>query len=150
MRSLTLPLLVLLVGCPAPDEVSFELEPTIELLYPPPDEPLIRQADGTVEFLVVVDIDNFNFDKEATGDPPLEGQGHYHVWIENDQVASPASLSETITHLPGSTPSLDGVSEVHIRVSLQNNDHSDYNDPDNDGVDLEHWESIVAYDIVDE
>lgn len=143
--------LLALAACPAPDAIDIGPEPSIELLHPPPGEALVRAADGSMDFLVVVDIDGFDFNVDEKGNPPVVGQGHYHVWIESDHVGSPEELSHTLLHSTEEPlPNLATASEVHIRVSLQNNDHSDYNDPDNDGVDLEFWQSIVAYDIVDE
>lgn len=143
--------LPMLAACPPPDEVDLGLglQPSIELLYPPPTEPLVRQIDGTIEFLVVVDIDGMIFDKSLAGTEPTEGTGHYHLWIESAQIASPDAFSHDVAHLSTDTPNLASADEVHVRVSLQHNDHSDY-DVDADGTAIEAWEAIVAYDIIDE
>ncbi|WP_273485946.1 hypothetical protein, partial [Lentibacter algarum] len=143
--------LPMLAACPAPEPVDLGqlTEPSIELLYPPLGEQLIRKADGSIDFLVVVDIDDMVFDKDLAGTAPAFGTGHYHVWLENTHIGSPEDLSFDVVHLAGDDPSLQSASEVHVRVSLQHNDHSDY-DSNEDGSELTAWEAIIAYDIVDE
>ncbi|MCO4743616.1 MAG: hypothetical protein KC912_02430 [Proteobacteria bacterium] len=151
MRSLFVAL-PLLAACPAPDAVDLgsAIEPSIELLYPPADEPLIRQADGTIDFLVVVDIDGMDFDHDLAGTEPIDGVGHYHISLENEHIGSPEALSHQVTHAPGDSPNLDSANEVHLRVSLQQNNHSDYDSPVGGGAEFAAWEAIIAYDIVDE
>ena len=65
-------------------------EPTIRLLYPPPDVgeiPLVETPEGPVlETLVVVSIEGFLFVPFDPEDPILEdvpGEGHWHLYVNN-------------------------------------------------------------------
>ncbi|TNE92357.1 MAG: hypothetical protein EP330_01515 [Deltaproteobacteria bacterium] len=150
MRTL-LPLMALAtVACQPPDAVLPEgPAPFIELVHPPQGTPLERQPNGDVDFLAVVWIDGMEFAPELEGEDKTEDQGHWHISLENEYLAAPDELSYAVHHRAYAPPDLTEANSVHVRVSLQHNDHADYNDPDGDGIDAPDWEHIVEFDIVD-
>jgi hypothetical protein len=111
-------------GCAPPDPIELQDggEPTISILYPSPTtSELPVDADGNLHALVVVDINNFEYVPPGTTDQVVEGQGHWHIFLDPlDFYAAPTDLFYD-TPIPG----LEVGQSYRLRVTLQNNDHSD-------------------------
>jgi hypothetical protein len=106
-------------------------DPQIHLLYPQPgsselyfdeDDNLHMRldADNFLRFTVVVGLENVEFVPPAT--EPVDGQAHWHVFIDEDYKAPDALYAETEFDL-GAEP---GIGDLHtLKVHLQRNDHAE-------------------------
>lgn len=109
------------VACAPPDpiDVGPATVPEIRILLPDDDMVLSVDADGFLRTLVVVDIIGLDFE-EPTGDDPVEGQGHYHLFVqENTYVEAPDELYFELES-DAFTAGQRGI----INVDLRQNDHS--------------------------
>lgn len=81
-------------------------------------------ADGdsvTQPFDLEVEIDDFTLAPDSVEGANVAGEGHYHVWVDGEYfVAGVATTTE-----------IDGLEagEHELMVSLQNNDHTDLDEP---------------------
>ncbi|EKD79300.1 MAG: hypothetical protein ACD_41C00107G0001 [uncultured bacterium] len=80
----------------------------------------------TQPFNVEVAIDDFTLAPDKVEGANVEGEGHYHVWVDGEYfVAGVAEATE-----------IDGLEagEHELMVSLQNNDHTDLAEPVQSGA----------------
>jgi len=126
MRSLFwLSVLACTVACAPPEPITVgdtdggSGVPEIRILFPDDDSVLSVDTEGVLKTLVVVDIINLEF-AEPTGDDPVDGEGHYHLFVqETEYVEAPDELFFELE----STSFTAGQRGI-INVDLRQNDHS--------------------------
>lgn len=85
---------------------------------------IVSPEDGDVvesDMPLEVSIKNFNLAPEDVEGDNAEGEGHYHVWVDGEYFAQAAGSKTKVKDLP--------LGEHEVMVSLQNNDHSDLEEP---------------------
>jgi len=147
--------LLLGAGCAPPDpvllvdtgvdEVVVDGDPSVAILYPERDENgqirIELTEDCAIRQLFVLDVDNFEL-SPPTASGNVEGEGHVHVAFgeDYDATSSPVMVFER-TNIDASSP-LVPASFGFIRVSLQENDHTDIEH-------FPHWQDEAEYYVVD-
>ena len=88
--------------------------PGISITSPPEGESI--SSDATV----TVSIENFTLDPDAVGTAPVDGEGHWHVFVDGDYQNYSTEDSISISGLSSG--------EHQIMVELYNNDHTELDD----------------------
>jgi hypothetical protein len=123
------PLLLLALSACAPPDAPQAVgdatgEPSIQIVYPPSDTATIaKDADGTLRFTVVVDIEGFDFVPPGTQpDLPdvVEGQGHWHLLLSPSSFYAPPADVYYDAEVTGIDPGV-----YRIQAVLQNNNHTE-------------------------
>lgn len=116
--------LAVLAGCaPPPLPEGAVGDPEIRLLYPPQDAgTLPLDAEGRLSFLVVADVNNLEYVAPAEDAVDVDGQGHFHLTINDVYVAAPSDQFYQYTSEPDAYSVGQGLS---VRVSLASNTHLD-------------------------
>ena len=122
----------LLTGCEPPPPVDVTGDPQIRLLYPDEGVPIPLDPDGNLAFLVVVDILDFDF-LPGGADSLVEGQGHWHLNLNDVYVDSPTELFYEV-----SQPGWQSQDAIKLSVTLQDNQHGDLDQFDG-------WEAIYEF-----
>lgn len=112
----------LLVACEPPPEVAGSGEPRITIAWPLADVgEIATTCDGTLEMLVVVDIDALTLqDPYVEGVEAVDGQGHWHVTIGGSEGYTPSFTRSVQVVEPEVAPGFSV-----ITVTLQDNLHED-------------------------
>lgn len=108
------------VACAPPDPIDGASGgvPEVRILFPPADEPIELDPDGSLRTLVVVDLVNIDFAEPGTDN--VEGEGHYHLFVQETQyIEAPPALHHELES-DAFTAGLRGI----INVDLRQNDHS--------------------------
>lgn len=92
------------------DVVVDDANTAIEILSP------VNGVTVASTFDVTVDITDFTLAPDAVEGANVEGEGHYHVFVDGEYVVAGVAETATLADL--------AVGEHEIYVSLQNNDHS--------------------------
>lgn len=90
-----LPLILSVFACAPPEYVGPEaLVPTITLLFPNPDHfsDSEKGRDICPDFQVVVQVENFVLEDPGTVD--VEGQGHWHLYIDDPDLLSYVAVGD--------------------------------------------------------
>ncbi|MEZ4321064.1 MAG: hypothetical protein R3F61_26530 [Myxococcota bacterium] len=131
----------LLVGCapPEPPETT-SLEPAIRIAYPPRDVQTVElQPDGSLEMLVVVDIDNLTLTSPyVEGIELVDGQGHWHATLGNVE-GYQASFEPSLVFTRDAADVSPGI--TRLTVSIQSNLHDDLDEFTN-------WQSSIEFELV--
>lgn len=80
---------------------------------------IVDPLDGDIvepSFDLAVEVEDFTLSSDIEGEN-VEGEGHYHIWVDGEYVAQSAEDTVTLEDLE------EGDRELVI--SLQNNDHTD-------------------------
>ena len=97
---------------PVEDQVNFTIVyPSIEITKPMED---VISYGGMLEYMV--NVDNFTLNQSAIGGEKVDGEGHYHLYINDGLVGPFTELHNTLTDLPAGDHTL--------KVELRNNDHT--------------------------
>jgi hypothetical protein len=97
-----------------------EGRPDITITSPPSGEFVSTTFTGSVS------VENFTLDPDSFGGANVDGEGHYHVFIDDLYLGASGESTFTATNvIPG---------ERVLRVGLFNNDHSERNPPVYDEV----------------
>lgn len=139
-RSLFLSVAVLAACAPPPTPDGAATDPSIRLLYPPRDQDTLALDDqGRLSFLVVVDINDLEFVTPGEDNVDVDGQGHFHLSLNDVYIDAPAEQYYSYTSAPDAYTAGQGLS---VRVSVQSNTHKDLDEsPD--------WEDIVEYTVAE-
>jgi hypothetical protein len=131
--------LIALGGCaPPPVPGGVGGDPEIELLYPPRDAGTLPLDDqGRLSFLVVVSVDNLEFVTPSDDNEDVDGQGHFHLSINDVYIDAPPHQYYQYVSAPGDYTVDQGLS---VRVSVQSNTHRDL---DASAA----WEDIAEYTV---
>lgn len=105
---------------------------TGETAVPPPPEPTVRiifpESSSTVyyctTFMVAVDVDNLVMTEEHFGGDPVEGEGHWHLYVDGSYVG--ATWKEYY-FVPEAKALTEGEHQLDVR--LAGNDHQAF-DPE--------------------
>ena len=85
--------------------------PSIEIVSPQNDTTIDRSSLD-----LVVEVEDFSLNSSAIGGDNMPGEGHYHIYINDELVGPYTDLEVTLSDLPAG---------VHtLKVELKNNDHS--------------------------
>ena len=125
-------------------------------MYPTADAPITAVEDEAgchASFLVVVDILNLTFVPPAgdAGSAAVDGEGHWHVAINDVYYGAPANLWADVAL--SSAQDSKGWGDVcpgtplDLRVSLAKNDHEDLDGTD--GRPFPEWEQQVTLSLGD-
>lgn len=80
-------------ACEPPDPIGEVGEPAIAILHPAADVgtiPMVQTPEGLVlDVLLVVDIDGFEFVEPNTVLEDVEGEGHYHFFVNESYLGPP-------------------------------------------------------------
>ena len=74
--------------------------PAIKILFPNPSLAGEDDADAPVcsTFTVVVDVDNWELSTEGHGGDPVDGEGHWHLYIDDPQLTTATAAPECPSH----------------------------------------------------
>jgi hypothetical protein len=128
-----------MMACAPPPAVAVPGgEPSITLVYPPADAgELPLDADGVLSFLVVVDMNGITFIEPGTKEEDAAGEGHWHVYVNDEYLGFPPHLYWTYRSEPDEFEPGDAVS---VRVTLATNDHIDLDA-------FADWEDVNEYTV---
>ncbi|MGA1822409.1 MAG: hypothetical protein ACMUIG_07775 [Thermoplasmatota archaeon] len=105
---------------------------------------IVKPMDGTIFYQDHLDlevmVDNFTLNESAVGGDPVEGEGHYHIYINDDLVGPYTDTMPTLTGLPAG----DHV----LKVELVNNDHTPLMTPIMDAVNFTIIDQIPSIGIL--
>ncbi len=104
------------------EEINTNVDATIPVSSIRIIKPLSYDAVGT-SLDMTVDIDGFTLAPDSVEGGNVDGEGHYHIWVDGNYYGDGIAKQTTIENL---TPG-----DYEIKVSLQNNDHTDLNPPVN-------------------
>lgn len=99
------------------DDEMMEEDDAMEMEY---EISIVTPVDGATvssDMELEVEIEGFELDPDSVEGENVEGEGHYHVWVDGEYYSPHTSASTTVEGLEAG--------EHEIMVSLQNNDHSD-------------------------
>ncbi len=137
-RALFLSLFALCACAPPAVPGAVGGDPEIELLYPPRDAvTLPLDAQGRLSFLVVVSLDNLEFVTPSDDNADVDGQGHFHLSINDVYIDAPPHQYYPYMSAPDDYTVGQGLS---VRVSLQSNTHRDLDASAS-------WEDIAEYTV---
>ena len=122
-------------ACAPPPEIDATGDPEIRLLYPDGDVPITVDIDGLLQFLVVVDMVNIEFTTPGPDNPLVDGQGHWHLSLNDVYVDAPLAFHYDISQSGWATGDA-----VKITATLQDNEHADLDQFDG-------WEAIHEFTI---
>lgn len=118
---------------PAPEAGGAELDPRIVLLYPDSTVPIgLDPDDGHLRFLVAVDLVDIEFNDPGLAEVNTDGEGHYHVSLNDAYVDAPPNLWYEIDQ-----EGWQSGDAVKLTVSLQDNEHGDLDQYENWRVNFE-------------
>ena len=115
MRFLLLAAFLLAAACEPPPPLAGG-DPTLMIVFPPPDPTICLEADGSLNLLAVVRIDNLEL---APFGEPTEGEGHWHLTLNDDYEATP-ELYAKYQRDPGTFAEGEN---VLLKADLVGNDH---------------------------
>lgn len=81
---------------------------------------IAEPVDGDIvasTFDVEVEIDGLTLAPDKVEGANVEGEGHYHIWVDGEYFAPGVAFTTSVADL--------AAGEHELMVSLQNNDHSD-------------------------
>ena len=91
-----------------------EGRPDIEITSPPNGETV------TGDFTVTIAVENFTFSEENAGGANVEGEGHWHLYVDDAYYSFGLDTTMSVTGV--------GAGEHTLRAELHNNDHSELDD----------------------
>lgn len=112
-------------GCPPPEPIVGD--PSIEVLFPLPNQEITLNADCEIDTLIVVDVDNLDL-VEPSDDfiEPVDGQGHWHGGPDLQQGFCRSGTTFCDDYESDAFPA---PSNGSISVSLASNDHRLFGEP---------------------
>lgn len=122
-------------GCAPPPPIEAGSEPEIRLLYPDSSQDFSLNSEGRLQFLVVVDIIGLEYVEPAEDLADVEGQGHWHVNLNDAYLSAPSNLYYEVD----SAGFVSG-DAVKLSATLQDNSHDDLDQYDS-------WQAILEFEI---
>jgi hypothetical protein len=110
-------------GCEPPPAVEGggTMEPEVRLLYPDADVPItLDPVTGNLKLLIVVDLVGITFNDPGLAEQITDGEGHYHVSLNDVSIDAPPNLWYEIDEEGWSVGDAG-----KLTVSLQDNEHGD-------------------------
>ena len=113
-----------LAACAAPQPVTEGQLPSLDLIYPDPatTESLPVDASGTLETLIVFDVQNFELVAPENNLDIVDGQGHVHAFLNDEYIPVSQRFLNVVSSDLGQV--FEDGDIVQIRIDLRNNQHA--------------------------